>query len=742
MSSSLIPRVVYGLSWLIASWVTLWFASPLVAGDLAPLRAGQRVAQAANTPEQAPARQEDALPLPPVTVTAPPPEAYTVPNATTATKTDTPIIETPVSIQVVPQQILEDQQTIRVEQAIKNVSGVYRTNFFMGQATDEFIIRGFPTLRTYRDGTLNDFSLLGQQDLANIERLEVLKGPASILYGRIEPGGLVNLVTKKPLSSPFYALEQQFGSFDFYRTTADATGPITPDKALRYRFTLAYENAGSFRDFIQNERLFLAPVVQWQITDRTQVTVGFDVLWRDDTPDLGLPPLADGPPPVPRSRNLGEPADFMRSTRYTITTDVSHAFNAQWSLRQRFTALFGEEEDVSTFVDSGINDDGRTADRFVGPQRDKLHTYSVQLDVTGKFSTWGIRHTVLLGGDYYYRRDRNFVTPLSLDTTAPSIDIFDPVYGRPAFSPRDATERFQTTDEWFGLYLQDQLTLPYHIHLLAGFRYDNATSRATVTPDASFGAPFDTQNDRVTPRVGLLWQPLPELAVYGSYAENFGLANTGITRQRNPLPPETAQQWEVGLKASLFGGRFSGTLAYYTLTKQNISAPDPDPELAERGFAVAVGEARSRGVELDLAGELLPGWQLIMAYAYTDTEILSDNDLGSAGNRLPQVPLNGGSLWTTYEFQDGWWRGLIVGGGVVGRGTRQGDFENTFQLPGYVTGDLMAGYTLSLGKARLSAQLNVSNLSNEEYIASSGSFRGRINPGAPRSFLGMIRAEY
>ncbi|MCK9609242.1 MAG: TonB-dependent receptor [Methylomonas sp.] len=209
---------------------------------------------------------------------------YRLPNASTATKTDTPIMETPFSVQVVPKQVLEDQQVVRLDQAVRNVAGVNTSSLNQGN-TDGFIIRGFQNNITYRDGMLLPTFLGGgttKREMANLERVEVLKGPGSILFGRSEPGGIINMVTKQPLATPYYSLQQQFGSYDFYRTTIDATSPLTKDDTLLYRLNMSYETAGSFRDFVDSERVFIAPVLKWNISQRTQATFELEYQHFDD----------------------------------------------------------------------------------------------------------------------------------------------------------------------------------------------------------------------------------------------------------------------------------------------------------------------------------------------------------------------------------------------------------------------------------------------------------------------------
>ncbi len=289
---------------------------------------------------QTPSREQPTV-LPEMTVTATPLDetSYNVPNATTATKTDTPIMETPFSIQVVPQQVFKDQQVIRIDQALRNVSGVYRTSF-LGEI-DSFIVRGFQSSLTYRKGVRSlDFSGKPNADVANLERIEVLKGVSSVVYGRIEPGGLINLIRKKPLASPYYDVQQQFGSFDFYCTTLDATGPLTKDDTWLYRVNLAYENAGSFRDFIDTERVFVAPILRWNIGPRTQADFYLEYLHDVNVLDNGIPVLGNRPAPVPPERSFHAPGADFEADDVRVSFNWSHAFNDRWTLRHRFDADF------------------------------------------------------------------------------------------------------------------------------------------------------------------------------------------------------------------------------------------------------------------------------------------------------------------------------------------------------------------------------------------------------------------
>ena len=244
------------------------------------------------------------------------------------------------------------------------------------------------------------------------------------------------------------------------------------------------------------------------------------------------------------------------------------------------------------------------------------------------------------------------------------------------------------------------------------------------------------------------------MSLYGNYVENFNATNgrTGggkFGNEGEPQPPETAQQWELGLKTELLEGRLTGSLAWFDLTKQNIAAPDPNRIRALRGFVVVTGEARNRGLELDLAGEVLPGFRLIASGAYIDSEItkpFKDKDeftgvIVNAGNRFFGVPRLGGSFWGTYAPQAGLWRGLQLGAGLIYRGRREVDNPNTFDLPSYVTVNLMAGYQWKVGPSKVSVQLNVDNLLDKETFEAV-CCKEIFSPGAPRTFLGSVRLEF
>ncbi|MDO9107147.1 MAG: TonB-dependent receptor [Methylovulum sp.] len=664
------------------------------------------------------------------------PTAYKATNATTATKTNTPIMETPFSIKAIPQQVLQDQQVIRVDQAVENVSGVIKSGANAMQR-DTYTIRGFDTGgagNTYRNGVI--FSqplaqLSAQREVANLERVEVLKGPASLLYGRAEPGGVINYVTKQPLATPYYSLQQQFGSYDLYRTTADATGAVSEDKSLLYRFNLAYENANSFRDFAGNEQVFIAPVLKWEISPQTRATFELEYQNWDRKFTAGIPPIGNRVASVPISTNFTGPNfDSNQGDRVLGSVNWSHDFNDQWTLSHVFQVNAVDYKGVSLFVPPPASATGDTSRLAFHPSTHN-DSYFTSLNLTGKFNTWALKHTSLFGFDYF-KQDDTFSTYGNIQS---NFNIFAPNYNvdfaqLPATSPfsRDAAI------SWYGLYYQDQIELPFNLFALGGVRYDAADYTDNLASTTS-------DDNRVNPRGGLLWRPIKELSFYSSYTENFG-ANNGFDGNGNSLKPQTAEQWEVGAKTELWDGRFTASLAYYDLTKQNIAVTDPN----NFQFSKAIGEAESRGLELDVAGEIVTGWKIIGGYSYMPfakitNDVAYDGGPGTTGNRLPLAPIHSGSIWNTYEFQAHGLQGFKLGAGVVAAGDRQGNPDNSYQLPGYATVNLLASYTKKIGKAKVTTQLNANNILDKTYYTSNGGGT-EIFPLAPQTFMGSVRVEY
>ncbi|MEB3336206.1 MAG: TonB-dependent receptor [Leptolyngbyaceae bacterium] len=648
-------------------------------------------------------------------------DRYSVPNATTATRTDTPLRDIPKSIQAVPRQVLEDRQVIRASDALRNVSGVQQGNK-VGGSSEVFNIRGFPQFGgNLRDGfnNRNNFSIV---ETANLERIEVLKGPASVLYGNLDPGGVINFVTKQPLSEPFFAAGLQVGSFGLLRPTLDLSGPLNPERTLLYRLNTAYERGGNFRNFdTEVERFFISPVVTWKISDRTDLTFELEYV-NDQRPyDRGLVAFGTGLADIPFDRVLGEPDDFSERTNLSTGYRLEHRFNDDWKIRNRFRYALSDQTSIA-LEPLRLNETTGVLGREFAQSKFTRRNYELQTDLVGNFATGSIQHTLLFGVDLSWQNDGG----VSRFETAPRINIFNPVYGT---APRPSRDEFsdvfssESQTNTLGFFLQDQITLAENLKLLVGGRFDtiNQSSLSSERQDQAF-----------SPRVGIVYQPIEPISLYTSFSRSFQ-PNNRTRANGSLLEPVRGTQYEVGVRGEFLNGRLTTNLAAYEITLNNLAVPDPD----NPRFSLPSGEQRSRGIELDVTGQVLPGWNLIASYAYTDARVTKDNNL-QPGNLLDGVPFNSASLWSTYEIQTGDFQGLGFGLGLFYVGERQGDLNNSFQVPSYARTDASIFYRRNNWRAGI----NVNNLFNVDYIEDSGQRRNRINPGAPFTVRGTVSVEF
>lgn len=652
-------------------------------------------------------------------------DSYFVPDASTATRTDTPTLDVPASIQVIPQRVLEDQQVTDVVDALGNVSGV-SVDSDRGVVT-EINIRGFNRAPVLLDG----FRLFGDttpQETANLERIEVLRGPASILFGEIQPGGFVNLVTERPTAEPFYDIQLQVGSFGLIRPEIDVSGPLTDDRRLLYRLNAVYNREDGFRDFDTDyERFFLAPVVTWQISDRTDLTISLEFLDEEQPFDAGLIAFVDGGvADIPFDRVINEPDDFNQRVFLNVGYNLEHRFSDNWRLRNAFRYT---EQNYSSEVAIPVAFDESTgiATRFYGAQAQDTSTYALQTNVVGEFATGAINHTLLVGTDLSLSlAQRNttgdFNTPIPLD-------VFNPEYG---ILPRPDREEFDflfgedTETKRLGIYLQDQIAFGDNLILLAGLRYD------TVDFEDSLNN-ISGSSDAVSPRLGIVYQPIETISLYASYSQSF---NPSVSQDadNNLLEPEQGEGFEVGIKTELLEGKLFASLGYFDITRQNVATANP----VILGASVATGEERSRGVEFDLRGEILPGWNLIASYSYIDAEVTEDNTI-SVGNELPGVPRNSANFWTTYEIQSGDLEGLGFGIGLNFAGERAGDRDNTFEVDSY----LLTNAAVFYQRDNWRAALNFRNIFDVEYIqGTSFSTTSSIEAGRPFTVVGSVSVRF
>ncbi|MHC5769084.1 MAG: TonB-dependent siderophore receptor [Nostoc sp.] len=632
--------------------------------------------------------------------------SYNVPDATTATKTPTPLRDIPQSIQVVPRQSWEAQGAINAIDALRSVGVIQAFN--SPSNGDVFTIRGFQTTNILHNG-LKDYvggATTGQTQLNDIEQIEVLRGPASVLYGQGNPGGTINFITKQPLSEPYFAASMTVGSYSLYQPTLDISGPLNSDKTLLYRLDVSYFNTESFVDFFNSQRYLIAPVVSWQIDRNTKVTFETEFRYQQQFPRTGLPAVGTVLPnpngKIPLSLNTLDVNAKNDTTSVLLGYNLEHRFNDNWSWVNAFKVRFvGFLRDSANSV--ALQPDGRTLRRseqtdIGGPGVD--NEYALDNHLTGKFKIGGLQNELVAGFDLY--REINIYN--RTQSTVGSIDLFNPAYGQP-IGAVTSTLNQKTINDDIGLYVQDLVTLTPKLKLVLAGRGDFVQSSVTNFLNASANR---SQSDQAfSPRVGLVYQPIQPISLYASYSQSFS-QNLGTTFGGSLFKPSTGTQYEVGVKGDFLSGRLSSTLALYQLTLSNVLTTDPNNPT----FNVQTGEQRSRGIELNVTGEILPGWNVIASYDYTDAQVTKDSNLSTIGNRLPNVPFNSASLWTTYTFSKSSLQGLGFGLGLFYVGERQGDLNNAFSVPSYVRTDAALYYQ----RGHLGIALNFKNLFNVQYF--------------------------
>ncbi|MEH2180970.1 TonB-dependent siderophore receptor [Nostoc sp.] len=655
---------------------------------------------------------------------------YRATDGSTATRTDTPLRDIPQSIQVIPQQVLRDQQATTIQDALRNVSGANITQI-PGFQSNNFVLRGFAG-SYLRDG-LFDANSSQSADLANIERVEVLKGPASVLFGLGSPGATINLITKKPLQDPFYQVDATVGNYSTYRGAIDLSGPLNDSKTVLYRLNAFYQYGGSFVDFQNSKSYSIAPVVSLMIGKRTKLTL--DAEYRHSRVDgfnLGLPaqgtvlPNQNGK--IPINRSTGEPNYYYQYNTSSLGYNLEHQFSDNWSLRNAFRFSYVRGNSFR-YVGSEILDDNRSLDRLIIAEVFDNYSYNLTTNVIGKFLTGPVQHRLLFGVDLSRGGYPLYTSEFG---EAAAFDIFNPVHGLPPRIPvpnDDPNNRGSSTSltDQLGVYIQDQVNIAENLKLLLGGRFDLFRQRnADILAQTS-----DTQGgDAFSPRVGIVYQPIPAISLYGSYSRSFA-PNGGRAFDNSLFDPQQGRQYEVGVKADL-STSLSATLAFYDIVLNNVLTEDPN----HADYSIQTGQQRSRGIELNLTGEILPGWNIYAGYGYTDARITKDNTY-RVGNRLYSTPENAVNLWTTYEFQRGGLKGFGVGLGLFYVGEREGDLLNSFRLPDYFRTDAALFYK----HGQFGAQLNFRNLFNIDYFETAASI-SRVVPGSPLMVEGRISWEF
>ncbi|OEC35284.1 TonB-dependent siderophore receptor [Pseudomonas sp. AP42] len=654
-----------------------------------------------------------------------PVQGYHATRSASATRTDTSIHETPQSISVVSKDVVEDLGATRLQDALDYAGGVGRANNFGGQGLTTFTVRGFTTGEFYRNGFPINRGYPNMPDANTIERLEVLRGPATMLYGRGDPGGTFNVVSKQPLAERTVTLGSQLNDQGMKRGTLDASGPLDEEGRLAYRLNVVGEGGDTFRDHVETERYGVTPVITWQATDDTKVTFEGDFMRNNHPLDRGLTRFPNQRGTPSRDTFWGDKdAGKLHNDNNMAQLRFEHALNDNWTLGGGFQWLDGSLKGnaIEANGPGSLGADGRTLQRNFNYRKLEWTDKDYQLNLTGHFSTGGFDHTLLTGIEYEDYDYKSIIQRSSAVAGTYPIDIFDPVYGqtRPALTrtPTHDKENLKT----YAAFVQDQVALTERLKVLAGARFE----RFEHDYQNYVGKSWQAADNAVTPRVGVIYDLTDTVAVYADAARSFK-PNTGASREGVSFAPEKGKSYEMGIKWEALDRQLSIDAAIYQIEKKNVLAVDPAD--TTNTFNVAAGQVRSRGFDLNVAGNLTPEWRVIGGYAYVDAEVTRDTTLRS-GTRLMNIPRNSFSLLNVYEFQDGALKGLGLGVGGKYVDQRAGQTANTaFSMDAYTVVDLLGYYKVN---ERVRLNLDVKNLFNREY--EEGAF-GNIYayPGAPRT---------
>ncbi|WDG48511.1 TonB-dependent siderophore receptor [Pseudomonas chlororaphis] len=662
-------------------------------------------------------------------------EGYNATHSQIATKTSTALLETSQSVSVVTREQMDDQGSQTVSQTMRYTPGVLTNPYGATHRYDYVAMRGF------NDGSVDNIYLDGLKSMGDsgtystmqvdpyfLERVDILKGPSSVLYGRSSPGGLVALTSKKPLFEPYHQIQATVGTQGQRGMGFDFSGPVDDDKRIAYRLTGLADRSDTQFDHNKEKRYALAPTLSIDFTDDTSLTLQ---AYLQHDPDggyhSGMP--ADGALHQRNGQRIsenffeGEPGiDRYERDQQSFGYQFEHRFNDVFTARQNFRYLDSKVKLDQVYGYGWTTPTSNELNRYYTGGDEKLHAFIVDNMLQAEFLTGATKHTVLMGADYQRRKT---VVDWTSGSVAP-INAFDPVYGNSAITYYDPLSYLRRLEQT-GVYLQDLIEMDQWRFSL-GLRQDWVeTSDENRLAEASrpVGTEINDKRTKLTGRAGALYLFDNGLAPYISYSESFN-PNSYADSAGNPLAPTDGTQWELGLKYQPPGTDDLYTASLFRIDQENLAT-----KLPQENFYRAVGAVRSQGLELEAHLQLNDNLKLLGSYTFTDIEYsksmistlsTATDIIENKGNSPTQAPRHMASLWADYKFDSGSLDGLRLGGGVRYVGYSWADAENTMKVPSYTLFDASIGYDLGkVGLKGVDVRLNANNLTNESYIASCAS---------------------
>jgi catecholate siderophore receptor len=656
-------------------------------------------------------------------------DGYLATNTVTATKTDTPLMNIPQTINVVTRDQLDDQAHHSLADILRYVPG---TTVGQGEGNrDQITLRGQNTTADFfLDGVRDDVQYY--RGLYNIERVEILKGPYALIFGRGGGGGIINRVQKSPLSDDIiYAGQASINSFGAYDISADVNAPLSDVAAVR--INAVYENLDSHRDFVGGERYAWNPYVAFKLNDAWKLGLSYEYVHDNRTTDRGIPSIATaaGQPNRPiagyRDQFFGVPdVNYTQLQAHIakLRLDGALASNVSFS----GTILYGDYDKIylNVYPNGAVTAQNGTVALAAYSDPTQRENFIAQANLVWDVETGALTHKILVGSEYGDQKSANRRFNGTLST--PTISLANPLFPTVNFN---ALSRDTVSDvKFFSTYVQDQISFGEHIDVVAGLRYDNFDIEGIDLLPA-VDRPFARKDEKVSPRLGLIFKPQENISLYGSYSQSF-LPRSGdqflaLTVTQQNLAPEKFTNYELGAKWDV-RPNLNMTLAVFQLERSNATTPDPSNPVA----SINVGTTRTQGVELSVTGNITSSWQVHGGYSYQDA-VLAGND----SVRLGQVPRHQASLWNRYDLSDQFAAGL----GIIHQSSQFAAIRavsNTTKLPAFTRLDAAVYYDLS---DALQLQLNIENLLNTDYFSDAHN-NNNISTGAPLNARVTIRAKF
>jgi catecholate siderophore receptor len=656
-------------------------------------------------------------------------EGYLATNSVTATKTDTPLIDIPQTINVVTRAQLDDQAHHSLADILRYIPG---TTVGQGEGNrDQITLRGQNTTADFfLDGVRDDVQYY--RGLYNIERVEILKGPYALIFGRGGGGGIINRVQKSPLSDDYiYAGQASINSFGAYDMSADVNAPLSD--AVAVRINAVYENFDSHRDFVGGARYASNPYVAFKLNDAWKLGLSYEYVHDDRTTDRGIPSIATGPgqPNRPiagyRDKFFGVPGvNYTKLEAQIAKLRLDGALTSNLSFSG--TILYGDYDKtyLNVYANGAATAPSGTVALAAYSDPTQRENFIAQANLVWDAETGPLMHKILVGTEYGDQKSANRRVNGVLST--PSFNLANPIFPTVNFN---ALSRDTVSDvKFFSAYVQDQISFGDHIDVVAGLRYDKFNIEGTdLFPVVD--RPFARKDEKVSPRLGLIFKPQENISVYGSYSQSF-LPRSGdqflaLTVTQQNLAPEKFTNYEIGAKWDV-QPNLNLTLAVFQLERSNATTPDPRNPVA----SINIGTTRTQGIELAVTGNITSSWQVHGGYSYQDATLAGNDSV-----RLGQVPQHQASLWNRYEFNDRFAAGL----GIIHQSSQFAAIRtnsNTTKLPAFTRVDAALYYDLS---DALQLQLNVENLFNTDYYSDAHN-NNNISTGAPINGRFTIRAKF